>query len=36
VVNGEIIVLNGHLVSGRLEEMLTAHGEMSARIQRSS
>jgi cytosine/adenosine deaminase-related metal-dependent hydrolase len=36
VVNGQIIVRDGHLVSGRLKEMLTAHAEMSARIQRSS
>jgi cytosine/adenosine deaminase-related metal-dependent hydrolase len=34
VVNGEIIVRNGHLVSDRLEEMLTAHGHLSAKIQR--
>lgn len=33
VVNGEVIVRNGQLVSGHLEEMLIAHAEMSARIQ---
>jgi cytosine/adenosine deaminase-related metal-dependent hydrolase len=33
VVNGEVVVRNGHLVSDRLEEMLMAHARLAARIQ---
>jgi cytosine/adenosine deaminase-related metal-dependent hydrolase len=34
VVNGEVVVRDGHLVSDRLEEMLAAHARLAAQIQR--
>ena len=33
IVNGQPIVRDGQLVSGRLGEMLTAHADLSRRIQ---